>query len=206
MTEGRKTIVGEIDAKSRADAASITATAEKVGRREIEQAERRSKTRLDAAARELDSQLASERGLAEATAAARAARMQLEARQELVASLLGSALERLASAPRDDAYLAILERLAGEAVGGLGSKDASLVFSAGDRDFLNRESRGERLLRSVGTSTGVWVSVSADTVRCAGGVIARSGDGRVSYYNTFEEIAYRRRSELRALIAKALFE
>ena len=49
MSETSGTIIGHIDAKSRSDASAIIVTAEKIAQREIEQAERRSKTRRDLA-------------------------------------------------------------------------------------------------------------------------------------------------------------
>lgn len=206
MSETSGTIIGHIDAKSRSDASAIIVTAEKIAQREIEQAERRSKTRRDLAGRDLAAHLASEKGLADARAAAEASRMKLHEREQLAEKILAAALRRLAEAPRDDAYLGAVERLSREAAEALGVKEALLVVSPRDREYLLQGGRFDRLAGALRQSPGVEVRLSDETIHAAGGIVLRSIDGRVSYYNTFDEIAYRRRSELSATVSNLLFE
>jgi vacuolar-type H+-ATPase subunit E/Vma4 len=206
MTDTQETIVGRIESKSRADADAIVATAEKVGRREMEQAELRSNTRGELARKELQAQLAAEKELARATAGAEASRIKLQEKQVLVQEAFDSALKRIADIPRDEAYLAVVARLSREAVEALGAKEVVLAFSSRDREFMALEGRFQRLAESLGAALGVSVGLADETIEAAGGVVARTADGRISYYNTFDEIAYRRRCELRAMIAKLLFE
>jgi len=206
MSETGQTLAGQIYAKSGADAKSIVLTAEKVAQRDIEQARRRTRTRTNAANAELAAQIASEKALAEATIAAEVTRSQLHARHTLVERLLGDTLRNLAGSARDEAYLAVLTRLVRESVGQLGGKEAAVRCSARDREFLAAEGRFDRIAADVRNAGGAALSLSEKTVETAGGVVVSTPDGRVSYYNTFEEIVYRSQTKLRAIISKELFE
>jgi len=205
MTEKTGSIIDYISEKSQADARAAIATAEKVAQREMDQANRRSATRLQAAANELKAYVDAERTVAQARAAAEASQVTLGGRQELTEGLLAAALKRLAEAARDDAYLGVIERLACDAARQIGAKGAVVVCSARDSDFLTGEGRFGRLAEAARNATGAALELSEETAAISGGVILRTTDGKVSYYNTFEEIAYRRRSELRAIIATELF-
>ena len=132
--------------------------------------------------------------------------MRLHEREELVEKILAAALKRLAEAPRDDAYVAAVERLSREAAQALGMKEAVLLVSARDREYLTQAGRFDRIAEALRQSPGVELRLADETIHTAGGVVLRGLDGRVSYYNTFDEIAYRRRSELGATISNLLFE
>lgn len=204
MSEEQGTIISEIAAKSRSEAESLIATARRVAEREVSSAARRAATRERLAARELEARIAAEKARAEAQVAADVQRMKLRRRHELVEHLMADALQALADEPADEAHGEMLERLVVEAAGALSLPEAVVIFSARDKEFLAAEGRFEEMAARVKKNIGVAISLSDETVD-AGGVIARSGDGSVCYYNTFEEIAYRMRSELRRRLAEELF-
>jgi len=206
MSEAAGSIVAQIEAKSSADAQALTVTAEKIVERETEQANRRAKARRDAAGKELKEYLAAEMGLAEAKAAGEAAQMKLHEMQSIVERLSADALKRLAEVPRDDAYLAVFARLVSEAARALASGEAAVFASARDREFVAAEGRFDRIAEAVARESGVKLTLSAAAITTVGGVVLSTPDGRQSYYSTFEEIAYRRRNELRAIIVNQLFE
>jgi len=205
MSEAAPSIVDEIRRKSLADAKALTSMAERVAAREIELATKRIKKREEAAQAELEALLVTERSLAQAQAAAEAARIELETRQQLVDDLLDEVLKRLAEMPRDESYAAVLEGFIREAIEGLGEKEAAVFTSERDREFLSSAGRFERIAANVRSAPGANITLSGSSIKASGGAVVSTPDGRLSYYNTFDEIAYRRRSELRGLVAKELF-
>lgn len=205
MTETNPSLVETIAAKSRADAKAVILTAERVSERNIELAKKHARAREDAAAAELEAQAASMKSQERAEAAAQAARIKADARRDLVEKVMAEALSRLATAPRDDSYAAVLERLVREAAAALGTKEAIVTVSARDREFMSQQGRFERIAGSVRQSMGATLTLSNDTADISGGAIVATHDGKLSYYNTFDEAAYRGRSALKSLIAQELF-
>jgi vacuolar-type H+-ATPase subunit E/Vma4 len=205
MSEKAGSIVEHIVRKASADAHGVIATAEKVAQRELDQAKRRAATRAQYASAELKAQVESERALSRARAVAESSRIKLKHRQDLMEGLQAEALRRLAAAPRDEGYLGVLTSLATEAARSIGGTEAALVPASRDVDFLNWEGRFSRLADAVRTATGVSLQMAGESADVSGGITLRTTDGRISYYNTFEEIAYRRRSDLRAIITQELF-
>lgn len=202
MSEERGTIIERIERQSEEEAEHLISTARRVAEREVQSARRRARTRERVTLGELSARVAKEKAQAQAEAESEAHRTRLGARHELVERLVGEVLEELSRAARDAAYYEILARLVAEAAEAVGWARAVVTVSAQDREFLLGEGRFERLGAGV---AGVELSLSEETVDTAGGAVVASEDGKVLYYNTFEEIAYRRRSELRERIAEILF-
>ncbi len=206
MTEEKVSLIGEVESRSKADARALLETARKVAQREIDQATRRANTRARLATADIDAQAASALALAAAGASAEASRTLLRKKHELIDALLKETLERLAARPRDNVYLGVLEGLAVEAARALGATQAAVKCNAADNAFLAADGRFDSLAAKVKAAAGVTVTLAADSIQAAGGLVLMTPDARLSYYATFDEIAYRRRSELRAIIATDLFE
>jgi vacuolar-type H+-ATPase subunit E/Vma4 len=205
MSERAPSIIDSIVAKSDADAKRIVQIAERVAERDEAAGRKAAEEREAGAMKELGEQAAARKALANAQSQAEAERRRLAFRQDLVEKLLVESLARLKSLGRDDGYLSIVEKLLTEAASQMPVKEAMLRVSQQDRDFLSSDGRFDRIAGSVRSATGVSLSLSNDTINAAGGVVLSSADGKVSVYNTFDEIAYRRRSELKGLIAQELF-
>jgi vacuolar-type H+-ATPase subunit E/Vma4 len=197
MTESGHSIVQRIAEKSEADARAMVETARRVADREVRSAERQARAREERAVAEMDA--------AAAQAAAGTQARQLQKRHEMVESLLGEALARLASMPRDEKYLGILEQFIRDAVGAMGASEVVIMAARPDRAFLASEGRFARIASVIRSETGTTIRLSEETVAAAGGIVATSADGRVSYQSTFDELSWRRRSELKNLIATELF-
>jgi len=205
MSQGAPSILQSIAAKSDADARRIVQIAERVAEHDESVGKKAAQEREAKAMRELDEAAASQKALAAAQSQAEAERRKLSFRQDLVERLLADSLARLRNMPRDDAYLAILKRLVEEAADSMPVKEAVLLCSPKERDFLLSDGRFDRIVSETTSRKGLTLALSDRTVDAAGGVVLTSRDGKVSYYNTFDEIAYRRRSELKGLIAQELF-
>ena len=205
MSQGTTNIIDAIISKSQADAKNIIRTAERVAEREISSARRAAAEREQQALRALDEDISSQMSLAEAHIQAEAERMRLNVRHDLVESLLAESLERLKKAPRDEAYFEVLKGLIVEAAGGLGVGEQVVMCPRQDRELLASEGRFERVAAAAAQACGAGITLSDETIEAAGGAVLASPDGKISYYNTFDEIAYRGRSALKALISDKLF-
>lgn len=206
MSEEAGSIIQKISERSRAEAESVVSTAKRVAQREVDSARRRARTREGVLRRELDARSATRRAQAESEAASEAQRLMLERRHEMVERTIRDALAVLADGQRDDAYFDLLVSLACDAVAQLGAKDAFIIVSPRDREWLGAEGRFEKLVSRVKEEASAAVSLSDETIDSSGGLVAASGDGKVRYYNTFEEIAYRKEAFLRERLSEHLFQ
>lgn len=205
MSEKGTSIVERVAEESRARAESILSTARRVAQREVHSAERRARTRQRVAQRELDEQVAARRVQAEAEARFQSRKRKLRRRHELAGQLIARSLEQLAAEPRDEDYLQLLTRLAAEAARSLGVDRVEVLVSPSDREFLDAEGRFERLAASASQEAGASLLLADETVETSGGLVARTGDRRVYFYNTFEEKAQRLGPRLREDITQELF-
>jgi len=197
--------VERVAEESRARAESILSTARRVARREVHSAHRRARTRQRVAQRELEEQVAARRVQAQAEARFQSRKRKLRRRHELMEQLIARSLEQLAAEERDEDYLRLLTRLAVEAARSLGGDKVEVLVSPSDREFLTADGRFERLAASVREEAGVSLVLADETVETSGGLVARTGDRRVYFYNTFEEKAQRLGPRLREDITQELF-
>jgi len=199
LSEEGKTLVSEIREQAEKDSESTISSAKRVADREVRSAERKARARKRQAQSEVERRVSEITSRAEARARSEAARLRLQRRHELVERMLSDALSKLRERPRDDAYLALLERLIREGAGELGLEEAVVTAAEPDREFLASEGRFSGIAGRMAEEQGLKLSLSDEALESAGGVVVSSGDGRVSFYNTFEERADRRRSRLRRL-------
>lgn len=206
MSEENTGIVERIGEKAGAQAEAILSTARRVAEREVQSAERRTRTRQRGAMRELEAHVAVRKAQAQTEAASEAQRLKLQRRHERAEEVLGDALDVLRLSPRDGDYLSLLARLAAEAVESLGGGRIEILVSPSDREVLDAEGRFDRLAAEAAGPDGVQLTLSDETIETAGGLVARTADGRVSFHNTFEEIARRLHDGLREMITQELFQ
>jgi len=119
-------------------------------------------------------------------------------REEFIDTALANIANGLAAARSTAGYRSILQRLMEEAVGGLSGtepeENLQLVVDKRDKEIV------EAILKSEGRNLQVVYGLD-----CAGGLITKSGDGKVTVNNTFESRLERATPFLRGYLA-ALFE
>jgi len=147
-----------------------------------------------------------DRALARAEMEAR--NRKLSFRESIYQEAANDAIARLASLPRDEAYAATITRLVLEGVRELGISQVRLHLNPRDASLFGEPDRTAKLAEFLtrGLDKKVSVEVSPEAIECAGGVVVRSLDGRLSYYNTFEEILSRRKDEVRIEVERKVFE
>lgn len=206
MSEEIHTIIERIVEKSLSEAESLLATAQRVAERQIQSAQRRAATRERVAKDELEADISAMLAAAEAEAAALARQAELTCRHELARGIIDSAMDRLARAPRDEAYLAILSRLAAEAADVLDVDRIEIRVSQRDYEFLSEAGRFEEMARRLEAERSVTATLSESRLEASGGLVAVAPGGKVLYYNTFEEVAHRLSADLMEKIAKRIFQ
>ena len=70
-----------------------------------------------------------------------------------------------------------------------GVKEAVLYAPEQDRALLASGGRFERIAAAIRGEKDVTLTLAGEPIRAAGGIVAASGDGHVSYHKTFDEIA-----------------
>jgi len=129
-------------------------------------------------------------------------------REKILSEAADAAISKLAGISRDEAYERLLVNLILEGVRELGTRRARLSLNKEDSRLFGESARlaklEEALTRELGEKTSV--EVSPEPIDCSGGVVVGTQNGRVSYYNTFEEILGRRKDEIRSEVARKVFE
>jgi len=208
MNTDTPAIIREIEKEAASQAEALIRSAGRVAEREKESARKKAEAwQQDVTAllrSDTDKRLASAR----AEARGEANSMLLKKRTELLDRAIKMALKKLAEMPRDESYLTLLQQYAYEGVNALDMERAIIRCNPRDREFLMQENRFELLAGAVRERTGrrVQLDLATETVPVAGGLIVESPDGRVSYHNTFDDIALRRRDILLVTAAEKLFK
>ncbi len=129
-------------------------------------------------------------------------------REKILSEAADAAISKLAGISRDEAYERLLVNLILEGVRELGTRRARLSLNKEDSRLFGESARlaklEEALTRELGEKTSV--EVSPEPIDCSGGVVVGTQNGRVSYYNTFEEILGRRKDEIRSEVERKVFE
>ena len=201
-------IIREIEREAESQAEAIIRSAGRVAERETASARKKAETwQQDVTARlrsDTDRRMASAR----AEARGEANSMLLEKRTDLLDRAIKMALKTLAEMPRDENYLTLLQQYAYEGVKALDIERGLIRCSHRDKEFLLEENRFDRLVSALRerSRTHVQLQLAPETVPVAGGLIVESPDGSVSYHNTFDEIALRRRDFLLVTAAERIFK
>ncbi|MBX7257313.1 MAG: V-type proton ATPase subunit E [Candidatus Hydrogenedentes bacterium] len=144
------------------------------------------------------------RARGQALAAVEARRIVLRARESAIQSILTQVKEQLAVLRLDDAaYRASLLFLAEEAVRGVSEPVVQLAVAKRDSHLLDSDFQFA-LKNGVSKSLGIGPDIrfAFDLADTAGGCVARSGDGRIVFDNTFTRRFERALRSLRAAILK----
>ncbi|MDD5555877.1 MAG: V-type ATP synthase subunit E family protein [bacterium] len=143
-------------------------------------------------------------GKARARAEIDARRMELAAREELIAAVLEEVRRRIRALRAAPGWRDLLKALILEAARDLGEADVEILLPAEDRTVADaafmRELEGEAARAGVAGSFRIGERAAAGT-----GPVARSADGRVEVNNTLEARLERSLREARTIIARALF-
>lgn len=185
-------------AETREEDAVVAALLELARRRaedKVEEARARAQEIIEEAKKEAERILAARREKAlremEEEISRRKSAAEVEARKlimDVKARYVGEAIEKAREmlhdivAGRDSRfnYAEVLERLAEEAVKGLGSDEVYLMGREADRQLL------EQIAERLSSKLGVKVRVDDNPIRTVGGVVARDAQDRKRFYNTLE--------------------
>ncbi len=206
--EELSSIPEQIHAEAARRAEQETERARRVAGRHVSSAKRKAEEMEQELHRELGLLLRHELDRKTARARMEVRNKKLALREVLYDEVLSSALSRLEQLPRDEAYQRMLGRLVLEGLRELGGNRAKLMVNAKDASFLAGESRLSELRNFVAADLGADVSleVSSEPIECTGGVVVASPEGRVRYYNTFEEMIDRRKDELITAVAREVLQ
>lgn len=133
---------------------------------------------------------------------------KLAFRESILEEVIGEAIAKLANVPRGEAYEKLIHKLVLEGVREVGTPRVKLLLNSQDTRLLQEPGRTGRLEEFLRRKLDEKVSVELfpEPIDCAGGVVVRSLDGRISYYNTFEELLSGRRDEIRREVERKVFQ
>ena len=194
-------ILAEIEASGEAELARIRAETEACARQILAEAERVASARREEARRAALLPVYSERARQLHHARLEALRAVGDVRDRVVETALAETRRRLAALRADPDYPLILRRLTEEAIRVLGDE---AVVTGGSPSWLEADPRDETLLRRILHDLGLDLLVRP-SLDGWGGLVARSGDGKIVAINTLEARLERATSFLRRDLA-AFFE
>jgi V/A-type H+-transporting ATPase subunit E len=196
-----ETILGAIEAEGAAETARMRQAAEARVQQALQAAEAAAAARREAARRAPLRAAAGERARRLQRAKLEALRLRGEVRDRLIDAALAEARRRVSALRDDPAYPRVLRRLAGEAVEALGDE-----VRLAPQPRLEVDLRDEALARQILADLGLELPL-APALDCWGGLVARSGDGRIVVINTLEARFERAlpflRQDLGALVEQA---
>jgi len=194
-------ILAAIEASGEAEVVSLRAEAEARARQTLARAEREASARRESARRTALLPVPGERARLLHHAKLEALRAIGEVRDRLVETALAETRQRLAGLRADPDYPLSLRRLTEEAIRVLGDE---AVGTGASPSWLETDPRDEALLRRILHDLGQEAAVKP-SLDGWGGLVARSGDGRIVAINTLEARLERATPFLRRDLA-AFFE
>jgi len=194
-------ILAAIEASGEAEVARLRAETGTRARQILAEAERTATSRRDEARQAVLLAVPGERARQLHHARLEALRTIGEVRNHLVETALAEARLQLANLRADSDYPLILRRLTEEAIRVLGDE---AVGTGSAPSWLEADPRDEALLRRILHDLGIDLVIKT-SLDCWGGLVARSGDGRIVAVNTLEARLERATPFLRRDLA-AFFE
>lgn len=177
----------EVLAQAEKQAESITAEAEREQEKILQEAKEKAKSVVsekqklgEAQAKELGVEL-------KASSLLQAKRIESEAKEEIVESVLGEVKRELERTAKTKQYEKIFETLAKQAIRALGEKEFVLKANARDKKLALKYGR------------------FAGAIPTAGGVIAAKADGTIQINNTFEALLEEHEERLKRKAFEELF-
>ncbi|MEM4255015.1 MAG: V-type ATP synthase subunit E family protein [Candidatus Norongarragalinales archaeon] len=122
-----------------------------------------------------------------ASALLQAKRVESEAKEEVVESVLGEVKRELESFSKTKAYEKIFDSLAKQAIRALGEKEFVLKTNARDKKLGSKHGR------------------VSETISTAGGLIAAKADGSIQINNTFEALLEEHQEKIKQKAFEGLF-
>ncbi len=146
------------------------------------EAEARAKLRFEAAGREALFPVGRECARRLHRARLEGLRLLGQARHELIAASLAEVQQRLRDVRQQAGYAELLQRLLSQAFAALGPEEV-----AANSPHVMLDARDEALVRACLRANGGAAQAALDpSLECWGGVIVRSGDGRITVDNRLE--------------------
>lgn len=207
MQEKKPNILDEVKHKSKKETKDILTRARKVADREIGMARTKAeeiiqekkklyKEKFDKEKRKILTQINIE-----------FRQKRLSYQHELVQRLFKDSLSQLADLERDENYLNLLKKLILDAIKILDKNDIVIYLNQKDNTFLKSENNFEKIkffLRQ-NYKPDIKLRLSKRSIKAAGGVVISTEDGKIKYYNRFEDILERKADILEADILEELF-
>jgi V/A-type H+-transporting ATPase subunit E len=201
--EGAKLIIDEIHREAEQKINYIINEAREQAEQIKKEAERRAQSKAEWIIRKAQTQAEIEKSRIIANAKLEIRRKKLQTQETFINEVFTGLKERLSSLPEEE-YFEIVKNLILQAVAELGetrvrisSNEATLQMIAG-----NIEEVKSFLKEKLGKEISIEIGTKRETI---GGVVVENQEGNVRVDNTFEARIERLQSELRSIIAKALF-
>lgn len=201
--EGAKLIIDEIHREAEQKINYIIKEAMKQAEQIKKEAERRAQSKAEWIIRKAQTQAEIEKSRIIANAKLEIRRKRLQIQEAFINEVFTGLKERLSSLPEKE-YFEIVKNLILQAVEELGetrvrisSNEATLQMIAGNIEEVKSVLKGE-----LGKEINIEIGTKKETI---GGVVVENQEGNVRVDNTFEARIERLQSELRSVIAKALF-
>jgi V/A-type H+-transporting ATPase subunit E len=200
---GITNIIDMINKKTDEKEQEIIGEAERHKRIKLEEAEKRAKEAAESIVKKAERDTKAELARYEAGAKLKAKYQMLEAKEELINSVLDKARKGLEELSEKSEYKEVLKRLVVDAGVTLNEEKLELVLPKGHQKHLSLEDAQKEIAKK--TKKKVELTVSKETVRSIGGVLVRNSDGSKWVDNTFEDRMERMASTLRNRVASILF-
>jgi V/A-type H+-transporting ATPase subunit E len=127
--------------------------------------------------------------------------MQLQVKENYINDVLDKVLARLKQFVESDSYPSCLLNLIEEAANKIDSEKPVVYVNSKDQKLLKKGMLDELAKKMKKTLT-----LANDSVKCLGGCVVKTPDGKLSNDNTFEERLHVLKPSLRIRIAKMLFQ
>ena len=201
ITRGLKSIAKEILESAEKEAEALILRAEAQAEKILEEARKKAERRYNSIIRESRERMKAEEMQLNSIFELEAKNKLLKVKEELIKEVYDEALNRLREYVLTEDYVNCLLRLISEASGRIPSGELEIRLN--ERDYSRIT---EKQLLDLSKNIGVKLIKSEKRIRCIGGVVVASPDGKIVIDNTFEIRLNSLKGSLRAKIAKILFQ
>jgi len=201
ITRGLKSIAKEILESAEKEAEALILRAEAQAEKILEEARKEAERRYNSIIRESRERMKAEEMQLNSIFELEAKNKLLKVKEELIKEVYDETLNRLREYVLTEDYVNCLLRLISEASGRIPSGELEIRLN--ERDYSRIT---EKHLLGLSKNIGVKLIKSEKRIRCIGGVVVASPDGKIVIDNTFENRLNSLKGSLRAKIAKILFQ
>jgi len=201
IKRGLKSIAKEILESAEKEAEALILRAEAQAEKILEEARKEAERRYNSIIRESRERMKAEEMQLNSIFELEAKNKLLKVKEELIKEVYDETLNRLREYVLTEDYVNCLLRLISEASGRIPSGELEIRLN--ERDYSGIT---EKHLLDLSKNIGVKLIKSEKRIRCIGGVVVASPDGKIVIDNTFENRLNSLKGSLRAKIAKILFQ